>query len=98
VILGGDGLGGLFWQPTVITGVTADAAMSREETFGPVAGIARFATETDGARGEQHALRPRAYYYTATWGASGWLARRSSTGSTASTPGSSRRRSSRSAA
>src|SRR3954451_10687692 len=31
VILGGDGLGGLFWQPTVITGVTAEAAMSREE-------------------------------------------------------------------
>ena len=40
-------LGHTFFQPTVITGVTADAAMSCEETFGPVAGIARFATEEE---------------------------------------------------
>src|SRR5258705_2918567 len=50
LLLGGGHLGGLFWQPTVITGVTADAAMSREETFGPVAGIARFATEEEAVR------------------------------------------------
>src|SRR4051812_49399135 len=47
LLLGGEGLGGLFWQPTVIAGVTADAAMSCEETFGPVAGVARFASEAD---------------------------------------------------
>src|SRR4051794_30262590 len=41
LLLGGEGLGGLFWQPTVLANVTADAAMSCEETFGPVAGIAR---------------------------------------------------------
>src|SRR4051812_45699531 len=44
VIHGGDGLGGLFWSPTVITGVMPDAAMACEETFGPVAGIARFSS------------------------------------------------------
>jgi succinate-semialdehyde dehydrogenase / glutarate-semialdehyde dehydrogenase len=65
VILGGDGLGGLFWQPTVITGVTADAAMSREETFGPVAGIARFATEEEAVRAANDTPYGLAvYYYT----------------------------------
>jgi succinate-semialdehyde dehydrogenase / glutarate-semialdehyde dehydrogenase len=34
----------------VLTGVTADMAMSREETFGPVAGIARFSTEEEAIR------------------------------------------------
>jgi succinate-semialdehyde dehydrogenase / glutarate-semialdehyde dehydrogenase len=65
VILGGDGLGGLFWQPTVITGVTADAAMSREETFGPVAGIARFTTEEQAVRAANDTpYGLAAYYYT----------------------------------
>jgi succinate-semialdehyde dehydrogenase/glutarate-semialdehyde dehydrogenase len=50
LLLGGEGLGGLFWQPTVITGVVPDAAMSCEETFGPVAGIARFASEEEAVR------------------------------------------------
>src|SRR2546421_2653618 len=50
LLLGGESLGGLFWQPTVITGVTAAAAMSCEETFGPVAGIARFASEEEAVR------------------------------------------------
>ncbi len=50
LLLGGEGLGGLFWQPTVIAGVPADAAMSCEETFGPVAGIARFSTEEQAIR------------------------------------------------
>jgi succinate-semialdehyde dehydrogenase/glutarate-semialdehyde dehydrogenase len=42
--------GGLFFQPTVIAGVTADAAMSCEETFGPVAGVIRFADEAEAIR------------------------------------------------
>src|SRR6266480_4103937 len=50
LLVGGEGLGGLFWQPTVITGVTTEAAMSNEETFGPVAGIARFTTEEEAIR------------------------------------------------
>jgi succinate-semialdehyde dehydrogenase / glutarate-semialdehyde dehydrogenase len=69
VILGGDGLGGLFWQPTVITGVTADAAMSREETFGPVAGIARFTTEEQAVRAANDTpYGLAAYYYTRDMG------------------------------
>jgi succinate-semialdehyde dehydrogenase/glutarate-semialdehyde dehydrogenase len=47
LLTGGEALGGLFYRPTVIAGVTADAAMSCEETFGPVAGIARFETEDE---------------------------------------------------
>jgi succinate-semialdehyde dehydrogenase/glutarate-semialdehyde dehydrogenase len=40
-------LGHTFFQPTILTGVTATMAMSCEETFGPVAGIARFAHEEE---------------------------------------------------
>ncbi len=43
-------LGGTFFTPSVLTGVTFDAAMSCEETFGPVAGINRFATEEEAVR------------------------------------------------
>jgi succinate-semialdehyde dehydrogenase / glutarate-semialdehyde dehydrogenase len=65
LLLGGEGLGGLFWQPTVITGVTADAAMSCEETFGPVAAIARFATEEQAIRAANDTpYGLAAYYYT----------------------------------
>lgn len=50
LILGGNRLDGQFFQPSVLTNVPAEAAMSSEETFGPVAGIARFATEEDAVR------------------------------------------------
>ena len=50
LLTGGESLGGLFYRPTVITGVTAEAAMSSEETFGPVAGIARFESEEEAVR------------------------------------------------
>jgi succinate-semialdehyde dehydrogenase/glutarate-semialdehyde dehydrogenase len=50
LLTGGQSLGGLFYRPTVITGVTAEAAMSSEETFGPVAGIARFESEQEAIR------------------------------------------------
>jgi succinate-semialdehyde dehydrogenase/glutarate-semialdehyde dehydrogenase len=69
LVLGGEGLGGLFWQPTVITGVVPDAAMSCEETFGPVAGIARFATEEEvvgQANATPYGLS--VYYYTRDMG------------------------------
>jgi succinate-semialdehyde dehydrogenase / glutarate-semialdehyde dehydrogenase len=42
--------GGQFFEPSVITGVTDTMAMSNEETFGPVAGITRFATEEEAIR------------------------------------------------
>jgi succinate-semialdehyde dehydrogenase / glutarate-semialdehyde dehydrogenase len=50
LVQGGDRLEGQFFQPTVLTGVTAEMAMSAEETFGPVAGIARFDTEEEAIR------------------------------------------------
>ena len=38
-------LGGLFFEPTVLTGVTPAMQVAREETFGPVAPLFRFETE-----------------------------------------------------
>ncbi len=38
------GLGGQFYQPTVVTGVTADMAIAREEVFGPVLAVMTFRT------------------------------------------------------
>jgi succinate-semialdehyde dehydrogenase/glutarate-semialdehyde dehydrogenase len=38
-------LGGTFFQPTIVTNVTADMLIAREETFGPVAPLFRFDTE-----------------------------------------------------
>jgi succinate-semialdehyde dehydrogenase/glutarate-semialdehyde dehydrogenase len=65
LLLGGEGLGGLFWTPTVIAKVTAQAAMSCEETFGPVAGIARFSTEEEVVREANNTPYGLAtYYYT----------------------------------
>jgi succinate-semialdehyde dehydrogenase/glutarate-semialdehyde dehydrogenase len=40
-------LGGRFFEPTILTEVTRDMAVAREETFGPVAPLFRFATEAD---------------------------------------------------
>jgi succinate-semialdehyde dehydrogenase/glutarate-semialdehyde dehydrogenase len=39
--------GHTFFQPTVLSGVTAAMAMTCEETFGPVAGVGRFAREEE---------------------------------------------------
>ena len=50
VLGGGARLDGQFFEPSVLVGVTAEMAMSREETFGPVAGIARFSSEADAVR------------------------------------------------
>jgi len=50
VLVGGDRIEGQFFRPSVLVDVTAEMAMSSEETFGPVAGIARFATEDEAIR------------------------------------------------
>jgi succinate-semialdehyde dehydrogenase/glutarate-semialdehyde dehydrogenase len=49
VILGGKRheLGGTFFQPTILTGVTKSMLMAREETFGPVAPLFKFETEAE---------------------------------------------------
>jgi len=41
-------LGGLFFEPTLLTGVTTSMKVTREETFGPVAPLFRFKTEEEG--------------------------------------------------
>lgn len=43
-------LGGTYFQPTVLSGVTNEMVMSCEETFGPVAGLQRFSSESEALR------------------------------------------------
>ena len=43
-------LGGSFFEPTLLTGVTTAMAVTREETFGPVAPLFRFSTEDEAIR------------------------------------------------
>jgi len=47
VLVGGKrhALGGRFFEPTILTGVTPEMAVAREETFGPVAPLFRFENE-----------------------------------------------------
>jgi succinate-semialdehyde dehydrogenase/glutarate-semialdehyde dehydrogenase len=49
VVLGGKrhALGGNFYEPTILTDVTRDMLLAREETFGPVAPLFKFKTEED---------------------------------------------------
>jgi succinate-semialdehyde dehydrogenase/glutarate-semialdehyde dehydrogenase len=52
VMVGGKrhALGGSFFQPTVLTDVTTDMVVTREETFGPVAPLFRFKSDEDAIR------------------------------------------------
>jgi len=47
IVVGGNrhALGGLFFEPTVLTGVNQSMRFAREETFGPVAPLFRFESE-----------------------------------------------------
>jgi|KBSMisStaDraftv2_1062788.scaffolds.fasta_scaffold00163_22 succinate-semialdehyde dehydrogenase/glutarate-semialdehyde dehydrogenase len=57
-------LGGRFFEPTILTGVTSSMEISREETFGPVAPLFRFRTEQEAialANDTQYGLA--AYFY-----------------------------------
>ena len=47
VLLGGHAKDGLFFEPTVLAGATADMVLAREETFGPVAPLFKFETVED---------------------------------------------------
>jgi succinate-semialdehyde dehydrogenase/glutarate-semialdehyde dehydrogenase len=67
VITGGQrhALGGTFFQPTVLANVTRDMLVAREETFGPVAPVFKFATDQeaiDAANATEFGLA--AYFYS----------------------------------
>ncbi len=67
IVLGGKrhGLGGTFFEPTVVTDVTAETLIAREETFGPVAPLFRFDTEADAVRmANDTEFGLAAYFYT----------------------------------
>ena len=50
VLVGGDGHRDNFVTPTVLTGVTEEMAIAREETFGPVACVTRVESEEEAIR------------------------------------------------
>ena len=52
LVVGGDdgGHGGTFFAPTLLDGVTPEMLISREETFGPVAGLTVFDSEDEAVR------------------------------------------------
>jgi succinate-semialdehyde dehydrogenase/glutarate-semialdehyde dehydrogenase len=43
-------LGGTFFEPTILTGVTPQMRVASEETFGPVAPLFKFSTEAEAIR------------------------------------------------
>jgi succinate-semialdehyde dehydrogenase / glutarate-semialdehyde dehydrogenase len=62
---GGARIGGNFFQPTVITDVSREAAVFTEETFGPLAGIVKFATEAEAIElANDTTAGLAAYFYT----------------------------------
>jgi succinate-semialdehyde dehydrogenase/glutarate-semialdehyde dehydrogenase len=58
-------LGGTFFEPTVLTGVTPQMLIAREETFGPIAPLFRFESEADAVRmANDTEFGLAAYFYT----------------------------------
>jgi succinate-semialdehyde dehydrogenase/glutarate-semialdehyde dehydrogenase len=58
-------LGGLFFEPTVLSGATAEMLVAREETFGPLAPIFAFDTEAEViARANDTEFGLAAYFYS----------------------------------
>jgi len=65
VVVGGKKLQGQFFEPTVLSGATADMLCAREETFGPLAPIFRFKAEqeaVDAANATEFGLA--SYFYS----------------------------------
>lgn len=58
-------LGGNFFEPTVLTDVTPDMIVAREETFGPISPLFRFKTEEEAiAMSNDTEFGLAAYFYT----------------------------------
>ena len=67
IALGGKrhALGGSFFEPTILTGVTPQMLVAREETFGPVAPLFKFETEAEAiAMANDTEFGLAAYVYT----------------------------------
>ena len=67
LVLGGKrhALGGTFFEPTILTGVTPKMLVAREETFGPVAPLFKFNTEAEAiAMANDTEFGLAAYVYT----------------------------------
>ena len=58
-------LGGTFFEPTILTNVTQDMLVAREETFGPIAPLFRFDTEEEAiAMANASEFGLAAYFYS----------------------------------
>jgi succinate-semialdehyde dehydrogenase / glutarate-semialdehyde dehydrogenase len=58
-------LGGTFFEPTILTGVTPEMLVANEETFGPLAPLFRFSDEDEAIRIANHTQYGlAAYFYT----------------------------------
>ncbi len=71
VVAGGQrhALGGTFFEPTVLTGVTTKMKVTYEETFGPVAPLFRFTTDEEGvAMANDTVFGLAAYFYARDMG------------------------------
>ncbi|MBR7888077.1 NAD-dependent succinate-semialdehyde dehydrogenase [Marinomonas sp. A79] len=65
LIFGGKRLGGLFFQPAILTGVTTDMKVAKEETFGPMAPLFAFETEEEAiTMANDTIFGLAAYFYT----------------------------------
>jgi succinate-semialdehyde dehydrogenase/glutarate-semialdehyde dehydrogenase len=65
LLTGGSRRSGFFHDPTVVANVTPDMALFREETFGPLAGLAKFETEAEAiALANDTSAGLAAYLYT----------------------------------
>lgn len=65
LVFGGERLGGLFLQPAILTGVTADMKVAQEETFGPMAPLFAFDTEEEAiTMANDTIFGLAAYFYT----------------------------------
>jgi succinate-semialdehyde dehydrogenase/glutarate-semialdehyde dehydrogenase len=65
LIHGGTRLGGLFFEPAILTGVTPDMKVATEETFGPLAPLFSFDTEEEAVTMANDTIFGlAAYFYT----------------------------------
>jgi succinate-semialdehyde dehydrogenase / glutarate-semialdehyde dehydrogenase len=65
LVVGGKSMGGNFFEPTLLRDVTTDMAVSREETFGPVAPLFKFKTEEEAiAMANNTEFGLACYFYT----------------------------------